>query len=143
MTVDPARRLTPVVRLAPAKLNLTLAVVGRRPDGYHGLHSVMAPLALADRLSLTPDPSSDGRDTLRVEGFEAGPIADNLVLRALDVTRRAVRPHVASPPPGLAARLAPQFAPSRQAPRHPRVSDADPRPNLCAIGTQCRVCSID
>jgi len=105
VTVDPARRLTPVVRLAPAKLNLTLAVVGRRPDGYHGLHSVMAPLALADRLSLTPDPSSDGRDTLRVEGFEAGPIADNLVLRALDATRRAVRPHVASPPPGLAARL--------------------------------------
>ena len=31
---DPARPSTPVVRLAPAKLNLTLAVVGRRPDGY-------------------------------------------------------------------------------------------------------------
>jgi 4-diphosphocytidyl-2C-methyl-D-erythritol kinase len=34
---DPARRLGPVVRLAPAKLNLTLAIVGRRPDGYHTL----------------------------------------------------------------------------------------------------------
>ena len=44
--------LAPVVRLAPAKLNLTLAVVGRRPDGYHALHSVMVPLALADRLSV-------------------------------------------------------------------------------------------
>ena len=32
---DPLRRLSPVVRLAPAKLNLTLAVVGRRDDGYH------------------------------------------------------------------------------------------------------------
>jgi hypothetical protein len=42
----------PVVRLAPAKLNLTLAVVGRRPDGFHDLHSVMVPLGLADRLSL-------------------------------------------------------------------------------------------
>ena len=46
--------LAPVVRLAPAKLNLTLAVTGRRADGYHDLHSVFVPLALADRLSLAP-----------------------------------------------------------------------------------------
>jgi 4-diphosphocytidyl-2-C-methyl-D-erythritol kinase len=103
--VDPARRLSPVVRLAPAKLNLTLAVVGRRPDGYHTLHSVMAPLTLADRLSFAPDPSPDARDTLRVDGFDAGPIADNLVFRALDATRRALRPHLAAPPPALAVRL--------------------------------------
>ena len=51
---DPLRRLSPVVRLAPAKLNLTLAVIGRRDDGYHDLHSVFVPLALADRLSLAP-----------------------------------------------------------------------------------------
>jgi 4-diphosphocytidyl-2-C-methyl-D-erythritol kinase len=103
--IDPTRRLTPVVRLAPAKLNLTLAVVGRRADGYHTLHSVMAPLALADRLSLAVDPSPDARDGLRVEGFDAGPPADNLVLRALDATRRALRPHLAAAPPGLAVRL--------------------------------------
>nr|MBA2719395.1 4-(cytidine 5'-diphospho)-2-C-methyl-D-erythritol kinase [Chloroflexota bacterium] len=105
MTADPARRITPVVRVAPAKLNLTLAVVGRRPDGYHTLHSVMAPLALADRLSLTPDPSPDARDSLRVEGFDAGPLAGNLVLRAVDATRRALRAHAAEPPPALAIRL--------------------------------------
>jgi 4-diphosphocytidyl-2-C-methyl-D-erythritol kinase len=102
---DPLRRLSPVVRLAPAKLNLTLAVVGRRDDGYHTLHSVMAPLALADRLSLAPDPSPEARDSLRVEGFDAGPAADNLVLRALDATRRALRPHLAVAPPALAVRL--------------------------------------
>jgi 4-diphosphocytidyl-2-C-methyl-D-erythritol kinase len=105
MSVDPTRRVTPVVRLAPAKLNLTLAVVGHRSDGYHALHSVMAPLALADRLSFAPDPSPGARDTLRIDGFAAGPVADNLVLRALDATRRALRPHLAAPPPALAIRL--------------------------------------
>jgi 4-diphosphocytidyl-2-C-methyl-D-erythritol kinase len=88
---DPARIVTPVVRLAPAKLNLTLAVVGRRPDGYHALHTVMAPLDLTDRLTLAVDPSPGAADTLHVEGFDAGPTADNLVLRALEATRRAVR----------------------------------------------------
>jgi 4-diphosphocytidyl-2-C-methyl-D-erythritol kinase len=103
--VDPARRVTPVVRLAPAKLNLTLAVVGRRPDGYHALHSVMAPLTLADRLSLAPDPSPGARDTLRIDGFDAGPPEDNLVLRALEATRRAIRPHLPAPPIALSIRL--------------------------------------
>jgi 4-diphosphocytidyl-2-C-methyl-D-erythritol kinase len=102
---DPSRRLTPVVRLAPAKLNMTLAVVGRRPDGYHALHSVMVPLALADRLSLAPDPSATARDTLRVDGFDPGPAEDNLVLRAIEATRRAVRGHLPAAPPTLAVRL--------------------------------------
>ena len=52
MATDPVRRLEPVVRLAPAKVNLTLAVLGTRPDGFHDLHSVMVPLDLADRLSV-------------------------------------------------------------------------------------------
>ena len=105
MSLDPTRRITPVVRIAPAKLNLTLAVVGRRHDGYHALHSVMAPVALADRLSLAPDPSPEARDTMRVDGFDAGPVADNLVLRAIAAARRALRPHLAVPPTALAVRL--------------------------------------
>ena len=105
MTVDPTRRLTPVVRLAPAKLNLTLAIVGRRPDGYHALHSVMVPLALADRLSFAPDPSPSGRDTIRAEGFDPGPPETNLVLRAIEATRRAVRGNLPAAPPALAVRL--------------------------------------
>ena len=103
---DPIRRLSPVVRLAPAKLNLTLSVVGRRDDGYHSLHSVFVPLALADRLSLAP--LGGGRDTLHVSGFDAGPPADNLVLRALATTRAAVgagRSGGPAPAPAVAARL--------------------------------------
>jgi 4-diphosphocytidyl-2-C-methyl-D-erythritol kinase len=95
----------PVARLAPAKLNLTLAVVGRRPDGYHGLHSVMVPLALADRLTLTVDPSGTATDLLHVEGFDAGPLADNLVLRAVEAARSAVRRSTGAAPSGLAIRL--------------------------------------
>ena len=88
MTVDPARRLTPVVRLAPAKLNLTLAVVGRRADGLHDLHSVMVPLALADVLTLAPSPG--GTDALHSVGHDPGPPAANIVLRAIAETRSAV-----------------------------------------------------
>lgn len=104
--IDPARRLAPVIRLAPAKLNLTLAVVGRRSDGFHALHSVFVPLALSDRLSLSP--AAAERDTLHVTGFPAGPPADNLVLRALAATRSAVSggwPGGPGPTPALAARL--------------------------------------
>ncbi len=36
---------------APAKINLYLKVLRRRPDGYHELESVMQKLALADELS--------------------------------------------------------------------------------------------
>jgi 4-diphosphocytidyl-2-C-methyl-D-erythritol kinase len=109
--VDPTRRLAPVVRLAPAKLNLTLAVVGRRPDGYHSLHSVMVPLALADRLSLAILPTPGATDTLHVQGFEPGPAEDNLALRAVAAARRAVGADWAAPPgpagpaPALAIRL--------------------------------------
>jgi 4-diphosphocytidyl-2-C-methyl-D-erythritol kinase len=101
---DPSRRLAPVVRVAPAKLNLTLAVVGRRPDGFHALHSVMVPLALSDRLSVAVQPDAAGADTLRCEGFPAGADVDNLVLRAIDATRRGVRSLRGATPP-LAARL--------------------------------------
>lgn len=104
---DPNRRLSPVVRLAPAKLNLTLAVTGRRPDGYHELHSVMVPLGLSDRLSVAV--SEAGADSLFVRG-DAGPEEDNLVLRAIAAVRAAVGRawpggSAGGLPPALATRL--------------------------------------
>jgi 4-diphosphocytidyl-2-C-methyl-D-erythritol kinase len=103
---DPTRRLTPVVRIAPAKLNLTLSVVARRDDGFHSLHSVFAPLGLADRLSLALATGTD--DTLHVTGLDPGPTADNLVLRAIAAARAAVGgewPGGPAPAPAIAARL--------------------------------------
>jgi 4-diphosphocytidyl-2-C-methyl-D-erythritol kinase len=106
---DPRRRLAPVVRVAPAKVNLTLAVLGRRPDGYHALHSVMVPIGLSDRLSLAIDPrGSAATDSLHVTGLDVGPAADNLVLRAVAEVRRVVGGAWAGgpgPAPGLAIRL--------------------------------------
>ncbi|MEO5918281.1 MAG: hypothetical protein ABIQ17_01840 [Candidatus Limnocylindrales bacterium] len=95
------RRLSPVVRLAPAKVNLSLAILGRRPDGFHSLHSVMVPLGLADRLSVAR--AQGTADTLRASGYDAGSVADNLVLRAIAASRSAVGRSVDAFP--LAARL--------------------------------------
>ncbi|MCB2193804.1 MAG: 4-(cytidine 5'-diphospho)-2-C-methyl-D-erythritol kinase [Deltaproteobacteria bacterium] len=40
---------------APAKVNLFLKVLGRRPDGYHELATLMQPLDLADTLAVRLD----------------------------------------------------------------------------------------
>ena len=37
---------------APAKVNLTLRVLGRRSDGFHDIETLMVPLTLADRIEL-------------------------------------------------------------------------------------------
>jgi 4-diphosphocytidyl-2-C-methyl-D-erythritol kinase len=96
-----------VVRLAPAKVNLTLSIGPRRADGYHELHSVMVPLAFADRLSVSPAHGPD--DTLHVAGDDGprDPQPDDLVLRGIAAARRTARailgPGAALVP--LAARL--------------------------------------
>jgi len=53
-----------LVEQAPAKINLTLRVLGRRADGYHELESLVAFAGLADRLTLSPD----NCDALEVSG---------------------------------------------------------------------------
>ena len=66
---------------APAKVNLTLSVVGRRPDGYHDLESLVAFADIGDALSFAPD----GELALTVGGpgaAQAGEAADNLVIKA-------------------------------------------------------------
>jgi len=49
---------------ANAKVNLTLEVYGKRPDGYHALRSLVAPISLADTLDIeTTDDGSITSDT--------------------------------------------------------------------------------
>lgn len=47
---------------APAKINLTLDVLAKRPDGYHEVEMVMTTVDLADRVDLTL--RDDGRISL-------------------------------------------------------------------------------
>jgi len=74
---------------APAKINLTLRIFGRRADGLHELESLVAFAPFGDRLTLWPNATLD----LKVSGPMAagtGPLADNLVLRAA----RALAAHI-------------------------------------------------
>ncbi len=76
--------MTSLTRRAYAKINLTLDVGSRRPDGYHDITSIMQTVALHDTLTITPTPNVPGV-RLEVTGAEAeGVPADdtNLVYRA-------------------------------------------------------------
>lgn len=64
---------------APAKLNLMLRIVGRRPDGYHLLQTVFRFIDFADRIAFQPRPDGTIR---RVQGNESVPEADDLMVRA-------------------------------------------------------------
>jgi len=105
-----SRSMTPSLRLsAPAKLNLFLAITGRRSDGFHNLVSLAVPLDFGDELELrdlgergATRRSTGGEARLVVEGLgdggggdTAGVVeqvpsgGDNLVLKAAAAFREA------------------------------------------------------
>jgi 4-diphosphocytidyl-2-C-methyl-D-erythritol kinase len=49
--------LAAVKQFAPAKINLYLHILGRRPDGFHELETLMAPISLGDTLDIDLIPS--------------------------------------------------------------------------------------
>lgn len=65
---------------APAKINLSLDIVSKRPDGYHNLRSVMHTVPLYDCLEL----SENSDKTLRIEANipELCPPEKNIVYKA-------------------------------------------------------------
>lgn len=86
---------------APAKINLFLDILRRRPDGYHDIHTVFHRLALADDVELVPVGIRNSVDqplVMRfiVDGPESRGVPaneNNLIWRALTaIDREANRP---------------------------------------------------
>lgn len=78
---------------APAKLNLSLEVLGLRPDGYHALDMLMQTVSLCDRITLTQDAAPGW--TLSCTDAGGAPVPDipcdgrNLAWRAAECFFRA------------------------------------------------------
>jgi 4-diphosphocytidyl-2-C-methyl-D-erythritol kinase len=73
---------------APAKINLSFEIKGRRADGFHEIETLMTPISLADRLTIDATPSE------RVIDFSCDDPSlpaddDNLVVRAVKLFREA------------------------------------------------------
>jgi 4-diphosphocytidyl-2-C-methyl-D-erythritol kinase len=72
---------------APAKINLFLHVVGRRPNGYHELQSVFVPIDLCDTIDVVL--AHDGR--IIREGELSWPVEQDLAYRAAQLLREHAR----------------------------------------------------
>ncbi len=67
----------------PAKINLVLRVVGRRPDGFHELETVMVRTTLCDTLEITRNDSPG--ITLSCSDPTLPTNSDNLVVKAVEL----------------------------------------------------------
>lgn len=84
--------------VSPAKINLFLAVSGRRPDGYHEIVSLMCPVALYDHIRIV-----FGGKGVRVTCSHPEVPSDrtNLAGRAAEAYLKALEPHGRPPWTGI------------------------------------------
>ncbi len=69
--------------IAPAKVNLALEVLRRRPDGYHEVETVMTTVDLADRVTIEMAPPGSGLSITLEGDYAAGIVPEE------DLARRA------------------------------------------------------
>jgi 4-diphosphocytidyl-2-C-methyl-D-erythritol kinase len=80
------RQLSPgseIVRLSPAKVNLYLKVLSRRPDGYHDLATLMQRISLYDEMTFRPGAAPGV--SLRCPGANLPETSGNIVYRAAEL----------------------------------------------------------
>lgn len=65
--------------VAPAKLNLGLEVVRKRPDGYHDIDTIMAMIDLCDEITVTATDTPG----VSIAGMDHVPAEQNLMTRAV------------------------------------------------------------
>lgn len=77
--------------LAPAKVNLSLLIAGKRPDGFHEIETIMAKVNWCDEILIEPG-SASGIELL-CKGPQWAPAgSDNLVWRAAEMLLSHRRP---------------------------------------------------
>ena len=73
--------------LAPAKINLSFQIKGRRADGFHEIETLMAPISLADRITIERA-GDDGEIHFSCDDPSLPAGDDNLVVRAAKLFRQ-------------------------------------------------------
>lgn len=69
---------------SPAKINIGLKVIEKRPDGYHNLETIFYPLILSDRLYFEKSNSLEFSSDSKILNYAK----DNLVLKAINVIEK-------------------------------------------------------
>ena len=79
---------------APGKVNLTLEILGKRPDGYHDLRSVLLPVSLYETITVTERADgdvtchTDSDGGVALSALRHLPLEDQLAVKALRVMQR-------------------------------------------------------
>lgn len=82
------RNVTQTISLvAPAKINLSLRILGKRADGFHELETLMVPIGLADTIEVSH--GTGRRITLTCSDPELPAGAENLCVKAAEAFRVA------------------------------------------------------
>ena len=90
--INPQSSQSEITVFAPAKINVVLRILDRRPDGFHNLWSIMQTVALEDEVSIKI--CADRQDIqLRCDAAQLAADQSNLVFRAAaEVLARARQP---------------------------------------------------
>jgi 4-diphosphocytidyl-2-C-methyl-D-erythritol kinase len=70
--------------LAPAKINLSLKILGRRSDGFHKLETLMAPISLYDEIRIERSDTKEGIE-FHCDDASVPQGDDNLIVRAAKI----------------------------------------------------------
>ena len=92
--------LTKLTVKAPAKINLTLDVIGRRPNGYHDLRMLMQTIDVYDEITIQATGGPDITLTMNKELPDKIPAEKNLVYKAAQLMKTKF-----SLPPGFSIHL--------------------------------------